>query len=155
MVPSLELQAMERKKEIRMGDVDPTTVVNNLQDESLFHPYLYENSSIYCNTIDEIPSDDSNDIIDSQSRFIPQFSPPRSIVDDAPPLDRSINPSPTLRTSSCLLDDDPSFRVESPNTLMFLANHNLWEDELSQDSHYTPFDDEFSQDEINAIKNNK
>ncbi|KAI3812521.1 hypothetical protein L1987_17231 [Smallanthus sonchifolius] len=36
-------------------DVDPTAVVNNLQDESLFHPYLYENASIYCNAIDEIP----------------------------------------------------------------------------------------------------
>ncbi|KAI3804805.1 hypothetical protein L1987_26619 [Smallanthus sonchifolius] len=70
-------------------------------------------------------------------------------------LDRSFNQSPTLRSPSCLLDDDPSFRVESPKTLMFWDNHYPWEDELSQDSHYTPFDDEFNQDEINAIENNK
>ncbi|KAI3825225.1 hypothetical protein L1987_06703 [Smallanthus sonchifolius] len=63
-------------------DVDPTIVVNNLQDESFFHPYLYENSSIHCNAIDEIQSDDSNAIHDSQSGYIPQFSPPRSIADD-------------------------------------------------------------------------
>ncbi|KAI3744230.1 hypothetical protein L1987_57307 [Smallanthus sonchifolius] len=35
-------------------DVDPTTVVNDLQDESYFHPYLYENSLIHSNAIDEI-----------------------------------------------------------------------------------------------------
>ncbi|KAI3754461.1 hypothetical protein L1987_54245 [Smallanthus sonchifolius] len=74
-----------------------------------------------------------------------------SFCDSISALDRSFNQSPTLRSPSCLLDDNPSFRVESPKTLMFWDNHNPWEDELSQDSHYTPFDDEFSQDEINAI----
>ncbi|KAI3821643.1 hypothetical protein L1987_09212 [Smallanthus sonchifolius] len=50
-------------------DVDPTTVVNNLQDQSFFHPYLYENSSIHCNAINEIQSNDSNAIHDSQSGY--------------------------------------------------------------------------------------
>ncbi|KAI3671859.1 hypothetical protein L1987_87056 [Smallanthus sonchifolius] len=59
-------------------DVDPTTVVNDLQDESYFHPYLYENSSINSNAIDEIHSEDSNAIHDIQSGYIPQFSPPPS-----------------------------------------------------------------------------
>ncbi|KAI3820065.1 hypothetical protein L1987_13921 [Smallanthus sonchifolius] len=62
-------------------DVDPTTVVNNLQDESFFHPYLYENSSIHCNSIVEIHS---NAIHDSQSGYIPQLALPRSIIDDDP-----------------------------------------------------------------------
>ncbi|KAI3821118.1 hypothetical protein L1987_08675 [Smallanthus sonchifolius] len=62
-------------------DVDPTTVVNDLQDESYFHPYLYENSSIHSNAIDGIHSEDSNAINDIQSGYIPQFSPPLSIVD--------------------------------------------------------------------------
>ncbi|KAI3776386.1 hypothetical protein L1987_46165 [Smallanthus sonchifolius] len=70
-------------------------------------------------------------------------------------LHRSITPPATLRTPSCLFDDNMSFGVESPNTLMVLANHNPWADELSQDSDYTPFDDEFSQDEINGMLNNK
>ncbi|KAI3821119.1 hypothetical protein L1987_08676 [Smallanthus sonchifolius] len=56
-------------------------------------------------------------------------------------LNRSITPPPVLIIPSCLLDDDPSFGVESLNTLMAWANHNPWEYELSQESHYTPFDD--------------
>ncbi|KAI3806685.1 hypothetical protein L1987_22599 [Smallanthus sonchifolius] len=62
-------------------DVDPTTVVNNLQDQSFFHPLLYESSSINCNVIDEIQSDYSNAFPDSQSGYIPRFSPPGSISD--------------------------------------------------------------------------
>ncbi|KAI3809312.1 hypothetical protein L1987_25283 [Smallanthus sonchifolius] len=57
-----------------------------------------------------------------------------------------------LRTPSSLFDDDPSFRGESPTTFMTWDNRNPWGDELSQDSNYSLFDDEFSQDEINAIK---
>ncbi|KAI3804804.1 hypothetical protein L1987_26618 [Smallanthus sonchifolius] len=62
-------------------DVDPTTVVNNLQDESFFHPYLYQNSSNHSNSIDVNPSDDFNDILDSQSGYIPHLSPPFSIAE--------------------------------------------------------------------------
>ncbi|KAI3695089.1 hypothetical protein L1987_78077 [Smallanthus sonchifolius] len=70
-----------------------------------------------------------------------------SFCDSISSSDRSFNQIPALRS--------PSFRVEYPNTFMFWDNHNPWEDELSEDSDYTPFEDVFSQDEINAIQNNK
>ncbi|KAI3801838.1 hypothetical protein L1987_29955 [Smallanthus sonchifolius] len=78
-----------------------------------------------------------------------------SFCDSISSSDRSFNQFPALRSPSCLLDDNPSFLVESPNTFMFWDNHNPWEDELSLDFDYTPFNDEFRQDEINAIQNNK
>ncbi|KAI3704135.1 hypothetical protein L1987_74349 [Smallanthus sonchifolius] len=53
---------------------------------------------------------------------------------------------------SSFFDDDPSFHGESPTKFTIWDNHNPWEDELSQDSNYSPFDDEFNQQEINAIK---
>ncbi|KAI3745131.1 hypothetical protein L1987_58234 [Smallanthus sonchifolius] len=46
-------------------DVDPTTIVNNQEDHSFFHPYLYEDSSIHCNAINESQSDHSNALTDS------------------------------------------------------------------------------------------
>ncbi|KAI3754576.1 hypothetical protein L1987_54363 [Smallanthus sonchifolius] len=70
-----------------------------------------------------------------------------SFCDSISSSDRSFNQIPALRS--------PSFRAEYPNTFMFWDNHNPWEDELSEDSNYTPFEFEFSQDEINAIQINK
>ncbi|KAI3755086.1 hypothetical protein L1987_54879 [Smallanthus sonchifolius] len=65
-----------------------------------------------------------------------------SLCDSISAIDRFITPNLTLLTPSCLLG-------ESPNTLMSLEQHNPWEDELCPDSNYTPFDDEFTKDEIN------
>ncbi|KAI3825534.1 hypothetical protein L1987_07024 [Smallanthus sonchifolius] len=94
-------------------DVDPTTVVNNLQDQSFFHPYLYENSSIHCNVIDEIRSDDSNAIHDSQSRYIPQFSPPRSIADYNPIANDNIGDILQLSPPLSISDDNPDQCLET------------------------------------------
>ncbi|KAI3694886.1 hypothetical protein L1987_77868 [Smallanthus sonchifolius] len=63
-------------------DVDPTTVVTNLQDETLFHPYLFQNSSNHSNSTYVNPTDDFNDTLDSQSRNIPHSSPADDVPDD-------------------------------------------------------------------------
>ncbi|KAI3825224.1 hypothetical protein L1987_06702 [Smallanthus sonchifolius] len=131
----------------------PSTVLNvpksELAPNSIIHPFPVKTEYIpeLEISMEEPPPGTNED---------PAFWTKVSLFcDSISALDRSITPPPTLRTPSCLFNDDPSFPVESPNTLMFWANHNSWEDELSQDSHYTPFDDEFSQDEINAIMKNK
>ncbi|KAI3798621.1 hypothetical protein L1987_33899 [Smallanthus sonchifolius] len=67
-------------------DVDPTIVVDNLQDESFFHPFLYQNSSNHSISIDVNPSDDFNDILVSQSGYIPHLSPPFAVADDVPDI---------------------------------------------------------------------
>ncbi|KAI3695090.1 hypothetical protein L1987_78078 [Smallanthus sonchifolius] len=86
-------------------DVDPTTVVNNLQDESFFHPYLYQNSSNHSNSIDVNPSDDFNDILDSQFGYIPHLSPPFVGADDVPYI-HSVNIQ-QLSPTGFIAEDNP------------------------------------------------
>ncbi|KAI3825533.1 hypothetical protein L1987_07023 [Smallanthus sonchifolius] len=145
----------------------PSTVLNvpksepeELSPNLIFHPFPvkteYIPEPLISNKpkIEELPSGTNEDpaFWTEVASFCDSISALR-LTDSS--FDRSITPPTTLRTPSCLLDDDLSFGVESPNTLMAWANHNPWEDVLSQDSDYTLFDDEFSQDEINTILNNK
>ncbi|KAI3824907.1 hypothetical protein L1987_06380 [Smallanthus sonchifolius] len=65
-----------------------------------FHPYLYEDSSIHCNAIDETQSDHSNALSDYQSLYMPHFSPTRFNADDNPDLHSGemphLSPTPSL-----------------------------------------------------------
>ncbi|KAI3732521.1 hypothetical protein L1987_63726 [Smallanthus sonchifolius] len=116
-------------------DVDSTTVVTDLQDI----PQLSPTRSI----VEEYPVEELPPVTNEDPTF---WSEVCSFCDSISALDHSFNQSPTLRSPSCLLDDNPSFRVDSPKSLMFWDKHNPWKDVISEDSDYTPFDDEFSQD---------
>ncbi|KAI3801959.1 hypothetical protein L1987_30079 [Smallanthus sonchifolius] len=152
-------------------DVDPATNVNNLQDypnafpdsQSGYIPHFSHPRSnskdnegdlhqLSPNTIDL----DENS--DHDSRNCKKKN--KMHADDVDEVNTGNNMAEAallcdfisaLRTPSSQQDDEPSFHGESSSTFMTWDSHNPWEDEISQDSNYSPFDDEFSQEEINTL----